>query len=173
MTGLYEYVAERLEEDGSTAVVATGKSLQTERNQWLYDAADSFEEQGVESEPYWLGVPGQESPEYDIESNVFEWDYSGELGTESAMLMVPKPGVLRYNPENTRNNPVENYKSIARKVDEGLDAALMTEVERDAGGELPEVEELALDISTETAGKVTPIRRETGGNAVLVERNRK
>lgn len=173
MEGLYGFLYDEMEEPDSLVVISTGKSPDEDRNRWFYDILDGFEEEGVETEGYWLGIPGQEDVGYDIEENVFEYNFYDDLGAENQLLLVPRPGVLRYNPDNPKNDPVGNYRSIASKVDRGLDAALMTEVDEDGSGELPDVEDLAWEISTDVAGSVIPVRQSSGGNSIFVKRGKK
>lgn len=172
MEGLYEFVYQEMEEPESLAVISTGRSPDEDKNQWFYDVLNDFEEKSVEAEGYWLGIPGQKDVSYDIEENVFEYKFYDDLEVESQLLLVPRPGVLRYNPDNPKNEPVGNYRSIARKVDRGLDAALMTEVDEDGSGELPDVEDLAWEISTDVAGSVIPVRQSTGNNSIFVKRGK-
>ena len=172
MVGLHEFVYSELDDADSLAVVSTGKSADEERNEWFYDLLDNFEEQGADVEGYWLGIPGQEDVDYDIENNIFEYDFCNDFETDSQLLLVPRPGVLRYNPHNPIDNPLENYRSIAKKVDRGLDAALMTEVDKDGSGQLPDVEDMALELSTDLAGSVVPVRQSSGSNSIFVKRGK-
>lgn len=169
MVGLHEFVYDGIGEADSLAVISTGRSPDENRNQWFYDMLDGFEEQGADVEGYWLGISGQEV-EYDIEENVFEHEFYNDFETDAQLLVVPRPGVLRYNPDNSLDDPVENYRAIARKVDRNLDAALMTEVNKDGSGELPDAEYIAWDISTDVFGDVAPIQQTSGNESIFVKR---
>ena len=172
MVGLHEFVYSELNDVDSLAVISTGRSPDEERNQWFYDVLEDFEEQGADVEGYWLGIPGQEDVDYDIEDNLFEYDFYNDFETDAQLLFVPRPGVLRYNPDDPKDDPLENYRSIAQKVDRGLDAALMTEVDKDVSGELPDVENMAWELSTDVAGSVVPVRQSSGSNSIFVKRGK-
>ena len=172
MASLYEFVYDELGGVDSLAVISTGKSEVEERNEWFYDVLEGFEEQGADVEGYWLGMSGQEDVHYDIEQNIFEHDFYDRFDADAELLLVPRPGVLRYNPDNPKNDPVGNYRALAEKVDRGLDAALMTEVDKDGSGDLPDVEDMAWQISTNVAGSVVPVRQSSGSNSIFVKRGK-
>lgn len=172
MDGFFDFLYDELDRPDSIALVGTGKSSSEERNQWLYNEAEEFRRYGADVETGWLGVPGQEDIRYDIVENAFEWAGQDLQGTQRTLFRVPKPGVLRYNPDNPRNDPLENYVSIAKRIEKDVDAALMTEVHEDGGGTLPPVENIAYRVSSDVAGEVVPIKGEDGDESLFVRKFR-
>ncbi|WEL23194.1 hypothetical protein [Candidatus Nanohalovita haloferacivicina] len=172
MPDFYDFLYEQLDEPDSLALIATGKSNDERRNQWLHDEASEFRDYGVDVEVGWLGIPGQDGVDYDIVDNAFEWEGENSLDMERNLFRVPKPGVLRYNPENPRNDPLENYVSIAKRIEKDVDAALMTEVHEDAAGDLPDVEDIAYRVSSDVAGQVVPVVGDQGSESLFVRKFR-
>lgn len=172
MQDFYDFLYGELDQPDSLALVGTGKSHDEQRNKWIYDQAAQFRSYGADVETGWLGIPGQNDIEYDIVENAFQWDGQESLDMDRTLFRVPKPGVLRYNPDNPKNDPLENYVSIAQAIEKDVDAALMTEVHEDGSGELPPVQDIAYKVSSEVAGQVVPIEGDQGEESLFVRKFR-
>lgn len=176
MTGFEEAVYRELDQPEDIGVYTLGKGYHEEQNEWFDEILEEFENAGAETEGYWLGLGGQDV-DYDVEANVFEHDFSDPINEDVKLLYVPRPSVYRFNPEAPGDNPLDNYKTLARKVGGDLDAVFMRGIEEDAAGQMPSTIQInnmsnQLNGLKPGANLVTMKSESTGEEALLVKSSR-
>lgn len=166
-TSLESFLYKNLFRPDTTDIVGVGKSQFEEENRWFYEIVEGLG-QFSEVEPYWLGR-STPSVEYDIEGDIFDYQFNGDMPADSTVLIVPKPSI--YRSEKICDDIIEKYEAIADIPDKELQAVLMTNIgadlENSAVNGMGGAEEMSAIVDRYTNNHIRFLESETRGEMIL------
>lgn len=172
MQGFESAAYRELNYPDSIAVYTVGRSVDEERNTWFDEVLGAFEDEGAETEGYWIGMNcGDVS--YDVEANVFEYGFEEEIDEDVKLLVAPKPSVYRFNGEADGRTPMDNYRSLAMKVNGNLDSLLIKGLSEDHAGSIPSADTITNNLGNCLTGgganMISMKSQSTGEEALMVK----